>query len=157
MKLRPSLLATTLLLSAAGTAAAQTQGGQLHLGPRLSYEFDLERVGVGAQFSAPIARNLEFYPSFDWFLVDGGNAWNLNADLKYRAAPASAAWLYVGGGLNIARRDPDGPPNRTDTGGNLFVGAESRVGRIHPFSEFRLALNNGSSAQLLVGLNFTLR
>lgn len=157
MSFRMSRLAALLVLSSAFAGTAQAQAGQMHLGPRVSYQFDLEEFGIGAQFSAPIARNLEFYPSFDYFFVDPGSFWHLNADLKYRIATRDINWLYLGGGLNVARRDFDNGNDNTGVGVNAFVGAESRAGRVHPFAEFRFTANDGSTGQLSVGLNFTLR
>ena len=153
MAFRVSRLATTLVLAStlAGTAAAQTN--RLHIGPRLSYQFDLEKIGLGAQFSVPVANRLEFYPSFDYFFVDDGSFWNLNADLKYRIAQASIRWLYVGAGLNIAR--VSNGASDTNAGLNLLAGAESLKGRIHPFAEFRFTAGDGSTAQIAAGLNFT--
>ncbi|MFN2316443.1 MAG: hypothetical protein ABR551_01390 [Gemmatimonadales bacterium] len=156
MSFRMSRLVAVLALSSAVAGTVQAQGGAMHLGPRLSYQFDLEEFGIGAQLSAPIARNLEFYPSFDYFFVDPGSFWNLNADLKYRIATENINWLYLGAGLNIARSSFNGNGS-TDAGINAFVGAESRAGRIHPFAEFRFTSNDGSTGQLSVGLNFTLR
>lgn len=156
MSFRRSTLVAVLVAVFAIAGTAQAQSGRLHLGPRLSYQFDLEEFGIGAQFSAPIARNLEFYPSLDYFFVDPGSFWNLNADLKYRIATENINWLYLGAGLNIARRSFNGNGN-TDAGFNAFVGAESRAGRVHPFAEFRFTANDGSTGQLSVGLNFTLR
>jgi hypothetical protein len=150
MALRVSRMATALVLAFALAGAAQAQTSRLHLGPRLSYQFDLEKLGIGAQFSVPIVNHLEFYPSFDYF-IDSGSFWNLNADLKYRLAGASVHWLYLGGGLNIAHGGDD-----TRAGVNLFAGAESLKGRIHPFAEFRFTANHGSTGQIAVGLNFTL-
>jgi hypothetical protein len=93
--------------------------------------------------------------SFDYFLIDPGTFWNLNADLKYRLPDASVRWLYLGGGLNIAR--VSGPGNdRTRAGVNFLAGVESLSGRVHPFGEFRFTANDGSTGQLAVGLNFTL-
>lgn len=145
----------TIALMMAGTTAAQAQTSQLHLGPRLSYQFDLKDLGVGAQFSVPIGPFLEFYPSFDIFFVDPGSATNINADLKYRIRSETAGWLYLGAGLNLARR---GLNDHTDTnaGFNAFVGAESLRGRVHPFGEFRFTANNGSTGQISAGVNFTL-
>ncbi len=154
MQFRRSMLGTALVLTAlAGTLSAQTS--RLHFGPRISYQFDLEKLGVGAQLGVPLARRLEFYPSFDYFFVSGGSFWNLNADLKYRIAEASVRWLYLGAGLNIARSG-GGPFNDTNAGLNLFAGAESLRGRVHPFGEIRFTTGRGSTAQLAVGLNFTL-
>ena len=155
MVFRTSGMATALglALALAGTAEAQTN--RLHLGPRISYQFDLKKIGIGVQFSAPIARHLEFYPSFDYFSADGGSSWNLNADLKYRVAGESVNWLYLGGGLNIARSG-GGTNHHTRAGLNLLAGAESLKGRVHPFAEFRFTANDGSTGQIAAGLNFTL-
>lgn len=153
MVFRVSRMATALVLASVLAGTAQAQTNRLHLGPRLSYQFDLKKLGVGAQFGVPIARQLEFYPSFDFF-IGAGSIWNLNADLKYRIAAASVRWLYVGGGLNIARSG--GGTSSTNAGFNLLAGAESLMGRVHPFGEFRFTANNGSTGQIAVGLNFTL-
>lgn len=144
-------LAVSLSLGVSSAAAAQARS---HFGPQVGYNFDYEAVVLGAQFSAPIGRHLEFYPSFNYFLVDAGTVWALSADLKYRV-PMEGEWLYLGGGLNFTRAEFGGASN-TDTGLNLIAGIESRVGNIHPFGEFRLTVGDGSTAQLAGGLNFTL-
>ena len=158
---RVSRIATALVLASALAGTAQAQTGRLHLGPRLSYQFDLKDFGVGAQFGVPVARYLEFYPSFDYYFVSPGSFWNLNADLKYRIAAASVKWLYLGGGLNIARSGgystgSTSTGSSTNAGLNLFAGAESLKGRVHPFAEFRFTAKNGSTGQISAGLNFTL-
>ena len=110
---------------------------------------------MASTVSKVAARHLVFYPSFDYFFVDVGSFWNLSADLKYRIANESVKWPYVGTGLNIARRSVR-VAHSTKTGVNLFAGAESLRGRIHPFGEFRFTAGNGSTAQIAGGLNFTL-
>jgi hypothetical protein len=143
-------VAMVLLLAGAGTAQAQEKA--LHLGPRLSYQFDAEELGVGAQFSVPIASHLEFYPSFDVFFTDPNSLWSFNVDLKWRALAKSASWFYVGSGLNIMESGGNG----SNAGLNLFGGVESLKGRIHPFGELRFIVNDNSTAQISAGLNFTL-
>lgn len=155
MPFRISTMATAVVVASALAGTAQAQTDRLHLGPRVSYQFDLKKFGVGVQFGAPIARHLEFYPSFDYFFVDVGSFWNLNADLKYRFASESVKWLYVGSGLNIARSSVS-TFHSTKAGVNLFAGAESLKGRVHPFGEFRVTAGNGSAVQMAGGLNFTL-
>ena len=140
----------TLLCLLAGTAQAQTH--KMHLGPRLSYQFDAEELGLGAQFSVPIASQLEFYPSFDIFFTSPNSLWSFNADLKWRALAQSASWLYIGTGLNIMESGGDG----SNAGLNLFAGVESLKGRVHPFGELRFIVNDNSTAQVSAGLNFTL-
>ncbi|MFN0181638.1 MAG: hypothetical protein ACKVZ0_22750 [Gemmatimonadales bacterium] len=155
MAFRRSTIVAVFAATALAAGSAQAQTDRLHLGPRISYQFDLEEIGIGLQLGVPIAKNLEFYPSFDYFLVDPGTFWNLNADLKYRLPDPSIRWLYLGGGLNIARASGGGSA-RTRAGVNLLAGVESLKGRVHPFGEFRFTANDGSTGQLAVGVNFTL-
>ena len=155
MRFRIFRMITGAVLASALAGAVQAQTGRLHVGPRVSYQFDLEDFGVGAQFSVPIVRNLEFYPSADYFFVSPGSFWSLNADLKYRVATESIRWLYLGAGLNVARASGGGD-SHTDAGFNAFAGVESRKGRVHPFAEFRFTVADGSTAQIAAGLNFTL-
>lgn len=150
-----SLLAALALATIAATAEAQTPS--LHFGPHLSYNLDIEEMGIGAQLSLPIARRIELYPSLDWYLVNNGSLVGLNADLKFRVDNTGTNWLYVGGGLNVTNSNPDIGASRTDTRANLFVGIESRAGYVHPFAELRGMFGERSSAQLAAGINFTLR
>ena len=156
MRFRHAAAATAVafaLMFAVRGADAQTH--RSHLGPHVTYNFDFEEVGLGAQFSAPIASFLEFYPSFDAFLVDAGSLYAFNADLKLRVSGQDLQWLYLGGGLNITRFSL-GDAHNTDTGLGLFAGFETLSGRVHPYGELRLILGDGSSVQGAFGLNFTL-
>lgn len=152
LRLAAFIMALGGLAATAPSAAAQT--GRTHLGPRVIYDFDYEEFGIGAQLSVPVARRLEFYPSFDYFFVEPGSLTQLNVDMKYRV-PADFNWLYVGAGLNVTRRSV-GDFENTDTGLNLFGGYESMRGNVHPFVEVRIVAGDGSRAQLAGGLNFTL-
>lgn len=143
------------LLSTALVQAAQAQTNQMHLGPHITYNFDAEKLGIGPQLSIPVGRHLEFYPSFDFYFVDAGSLFAINADLKYRLTGERMNWLYVGGGLNIARASFGGASS-TDAGVNLIAGAESLRGTVHPFGELRVTIGSGSTAQIAFGVNFTL-
>lgn len=150
---KSAVLVAAMLVS--GTAVASSQTSAMHIGPQVAYDFDFEEFGLGAQFSVPIMRRLEFYPSFMYYFVnDPLTVWNLNADLKYRVASDRPNWLYIGTGLNLTRFSNG--ESDTDAGLNLFAGAESLKGRIHPFAEARLVLSDGSRFQLAAGLNITI-
>ena len=152
-RLRVALLA--LALGSIVPAAAQAQTRRLHLGPHLGYEFNDENAVLGAQFSVPIARRLEFYPSFDYYFVDPGSLWALNGDFKYRVARGRPDWLYIGSGINFADRSAGGSSS-TSAGWNLLAGVESLRGWVHPFGEARFTISDNSRFQLQAGLNFTL-
>jgi hypothetical protein len=155
MKSRLVSVALAFVFTAALAGSAEAQSHRPHLGPHLTYNFDVEEFGIGAQYSTPITTFLEFYPSFDYYFVDPGSLWALNADLKVRVAGEELSWLYIGGGLNISRASFEGASN-TDTGLNLLAGWEKTTGRVHPFAELRLTFGDGSSTQIAGGLNFTL-
>jgi len=150
---RAAFMALGLVVGVAASSEAQTH--RMHIGPRLSFDFDAEEIGIGAQVGIPIGRRIEFYPSFDYFFVDPGTLWSVNADVKARFFGESLEWLYAGAGLGLERVDI-GPFDDTDPGVNLFMGAETLRGRIHPFAEARLRFADRNSFVLAAGLNFTL-
>ena len=147
--MKPMLLAALLVTAVVPVAAAQ----RAHLGFRAGYNFDRDDALLGAQVLIPVASMVELYPSFDYYMTDAGSATGFNVDLKVRTAGSSA--LYVGGGLNMMRIGGGGTSNM-NTGGNLFVGLESRLGQTHPFFEVRGLLHEQSSVQIVGGFNFTI-
>jgi hypothetical protein len=150
---RAALMALGMAVGLVASMEAQTH--RMHIGPRLSFDFDAEEIGIGAQIGIPIGRRVELYPSFDYFFVDPGTLWSVNADVKARIFGERLEWLYTGAGLALERIDL-GPFDDTDPGVNVFVGAETLRGRIHPFAEARLRFADRNSFILAAGLNFTL-
>jgi hypothetical protein len=148
--MRPLLLAALLGIAATSVASAQ----RAHVGFRAGYNFDRDDAALGAQVLVPLSGMVEFYPSFDYYFADAGSAVGFNADLKWRPGNSSSV-LYLGGGLNMMRTSV-GDSNDMDTGGNLFMGVESRLGQAHPFFEVRGLLREQSSVQLVGGFNFTI-
>jgi len=144
--MRRILTAVVLLISAAAVSRAAAQ--RSHFGLHGGYNFDLNEGLIGAQMHMPLTPSIELYPSFDYYLVDAGTLLGFNGDLKFRT-PGTP--LYFGGGLNILSGGGD-----SDTGFNLFGGFETRYGRTHPYVEGRGLFHNGSTFQLLFGINITL-
>jgi hypothetical protein len=155
MKLRNVIVVAGL---AGALAASPAAAQRAHLGLHAGYNFDRDDALIGAQFSWPLGARVDAYPSLDYFFTDRGSALGFNLDLKLRnvaTADATGAVFYVGGGLNMQRTSFNGSSDM-DTGGNLFVGYESRLRSAHPFFEIRGVLHQQSSVQLVGGLNFTL-
>lgn len=150
-----ALCGIALCLLMSGGLVAVSEAQRPHIGGHLLYNFDAEKFGLGAQFSYPVARRLEAYPSFDYLFISQGSLWQLNADLKYKLREEHN-WFYVGGGLAIARGSAGGLSN-TDLGFNAFGGWETLIGqRVHPYVEGRLTVGDGSSFQIAGGLNITI-
>ena len=148
-------LVVVLLVLVASTADAQRrtrrraiQASGPSYGAHLGYNFDASRMLLGAQLSWPMTPQLDLYPTFDYYFVSPGSAWGLNFDLKYRPPTRYGAW-YVGGGLNLMH-----VTGGSNTNLNLFSGLEGRRGRTRPYVEARFILGNGSSFQIVGGLNW---
>src|SRR5258708_36119281 len=116
--MRRILIALVLLLSAAGVSRAAAH--RSHYGVHGGYNFDSDDWLIGAQIHMPVSRSIEFYPSFDYYLVDAGSLVGFNADLKFRS-PGTP--LYFGGGLKSLDTG-----RNTDTGLDLFAGFETQSG-----------------------------
>jgi hypothetical protein len=145
--------AVVLLAAVPATGAAQQP--RTHLGFRAGYNFEFEEPAVGAHFSVPITRQLDFYPSLDAFLPASGTRLLFNGDVKYRINTASVWEPYLGGGLNMLHRRVDGAGD-SELGANLLGGIETRLGNVHPFFEGRVVVQDDASFQLTGGLNITL-
>lgn len=155
-QLRRVAVGIGLLTLVASSAEAQRPPYRPHIGAHLSYNFDAEEFGIGPQFYLPVARRLEFYPSFDYYFVDGpASLWQLNADLKFKSREQHT-WFYVGGGLAVSRVSV-GQFDDTDIGANLLGGLETVVwNTVHPYLEGRLTLKDNTAFQLAGGFNITI-
>ncbi|HEY3935653.1 MAG TPA: hypothetical protein VGL65_13660 [Gemmatimonadales bacterium] len=152
-RLRIVGIAGALLLGTVAVASAQTS--HAHIGVHGLYNTTFDDWGIGAQFSAPVARHLEFYPSFDYYFESAGTMWEANADVKYRAIGQRYDWIYFGTGINLHYQNID-DDHLTQAGWNLIMGAESLRGQIHPFAEMRVTVTDHTRFQMQAGLNVTL-
>ena len=92
------MAALTALFLAVSTGSVWAQTSRVHIGPHVGYNFKIDDPNIGVQASFPIARHLEFYPSFDWYLVgDGASVFGVNGDLKWRVAHSElgCGWFFV--------------------------------------------------------------
>ena len=150
MRRQLAIAAAVCLIGTMGARASWAQSS--HVGSYAAYQFDTKDPGMGGQFTLPLVRQVDLYPSATYYFVDAGSMWAVNADVRYRLPRVA----YLGTGINVARRSIANS-NATDAGLNLIGGLESRTGRIHPFAEGRVILNGGSAFQLNGGINMTLR
>jgi hypothetical protein len=156
MTSRIRAVAVGLALLVGVSAAAEAQSGPMQFGPRVGYNFDAEEFSIGAHLIKPLTSAIAIYPSFDYFLVDAGTLFGINADLRYQMPAENLQWLYLGAGLGITRFSYEGFSN-TDTGLNL-IGGFQPVGtsRIKPFAEARLGIGDGSSFAVFGGISIPL-
>lgn len=156
MRIRNAMAVAGVTIAMAVTTAVGAQTGAVHIGPRVTYNFDFEKTAIGFQAGFPLGNRIDFAPSVDIFFPDNGSLLGFNADIKVRPLPADAAMLYLGTGLNLTRVAVRSASN-TEAGLNLIAGLEGRAGAVHPFAEVRTILADRTSVQLTAGLNFTMR
>jgi hypothetical protein len=161
------VLACLTVLSAT-QASAQARRGRARntlertaeIGIRTGYDFDSEDWALGAQARFPLTAVIEFIPSGDFYLVENGTSFQVNADLAFPLAPRGA--LYGGAGAGFFVRDPGlpGVETRTEFGLNLLAGLEPgrlRGSRIRWFVEARWYVIEGNNPfRLAAGINFPL-
>ncbi|MGQ0649076.1 MAG: hypothetical protein ACT4P7_16085 [Gemmatimonadaceae bacterium] len=155
MRIRSVMAVTAAMIVMASATAAQAQTGAVHMGPRVTYNFDFEEAAVGFHLGLPLGSRLDFYPSVEFFFPDRGSLLGFNGDIKLRPLPRDAGMLYIGTGLNLTRASFRDVSN-TEAGLNLLAGLEGRTGAIHPFVELRSILADRTSVQLTGGLNITI-
>ena len=160
---------TRLMLRIGGVAAAlavvgttavaqrRMRGGRAVLvqppgiGPRVGYDFDVDRVFVGGQLNLPVGRRWTLAPSAEFYPGYAGSLYRLNADLKFHP-PTAYGIFYFGGGFVYRHEAGAG-----QGGANLFAGWEGR--RAYPFRPFldgKLVIANRTSFNIETGLNFPL-
>ena len=141
------------LLLACFTIPARAQ--RAHIGPHFGYNFDMDRALIGAHMLLPLSGDVEFYPSFDYYLVDQGSRIGFSGDLKFRMPTGGGSAFYLGGGLNFQNASAGGVSNN-DTGWDMLFGLESRRGATHPFIEGRVLGHGNTMFQIGAGLNLSL-
>lgn len=150
--LRNALLLSCFLLACVSHRA---HAQRAHIGPHFGYNFDMDRALIGAQMLLPLSNDVEFYPSFDYYLVNTGSRVGFSGDLKFRVPTGYGSAFYLGGGLNYVNASLNGASDH-DTGWDFLFGLESRRGPTHPFIEGRVLGHSGTSFQIGAGLNFTI-
>ncbi|HUL02715.1 MAG TPA: hypothetical protein VLV16_05725 [Gemmatimonadales bacterium] len=133
------------------TPNAPASPGRLEIGGHFGYSFDFDQTLVGAQLALPIARQLDLYPSLDWYSGSGSPDWGLNLDLRIRPPRLSQTW-YLGSGVNLLWAD--GLSGDHTTNFNVEGGLETRSGSVRPYFELRMIVGDGTALQLVGGAYF---
>ena len=156
------LVAVAVVTAPAHAQRRRMRGGRAvvsagpEIGGHVGYNFDVNNGAavLGVQASFPLAPQVDFYPSFDYYTVSGATEWGLNFDLKLRP-PAQYRYWYAGAGLNLLHVSVAGTSD-TKAHLNLLAGLEGPPSPIRPYAEAREILGNGSAFQLVGGLSFRL-
>lgn len=160
-KLPLALLFAALLPTSALAAGSAFQT----YGPHIGFSGDPSQLVLGGQLQmGDVAPSLDFVPSVDLGIGDGGTVLSLNGDFHYRFTISGATWQpYAGGGvaLHFVSFDNPGPgPDGSDTlaGGTVVIGADvpTKTGNRF-FVEGKFGLGDGPEFKAIAGWHFRMR
>lgn len=151
-----------LTLALVSDARAQTS---IQIGPRVGYELDtVEELFIGADARLGfVALPVQANGAFDYFFVDGGSYWQIDANALYPFIMDNAVFTpYVGAGLALTHLSVDNSDfSETEAGLNIVGGATFGAPAFpaRPFIHARVTFAGGDfddTASLAAGLLFDL-
>ena len=150
MRTSPRLaLAAAVLLSLPAAAQADPM-----FGARLGLYTNAGDPFLGAELLFRIVPELYFNPNVE-VVLDGGRYLTVNGDVHYDLRAGRRTFVWVGGGLAIVNREPEGAPEgHTDVGLNLLLGIGGRHGGVIPYAQAKVIVKDDSEFVIGVGLRF---
>lgn len=115
---------------------------------------DAEAAFLGGEYRFPITRELKLAPNLEWVFPDNATQLALSMDLHYDFRTGSRVQPWLGGGLGIYYRNPEGPgESDTDVGAN-FIGGLGLKGDLMPYIQLKLVVKGDTETVLAFGLRF---
>jgi hypothetical protein len=143
-------LAAAILLAVPAAAQADPR-----FGVRVGYYTEAEDPFIGAELLFRIVPEIYFNPNLEVVLVDNGRYLTANGDFHYDFYQSRRTFLWLGAGLAVLNRDPEGPADGdTDLGLNLLGGIGARRGRVIPYAQAKVILKSDTEFVIGVGLRF---
>ncbi len=140
-----------LALTAFGTREASAQNS---VGINVGYNLDAEEIFAGGQGRIglpgfPVILN----PSLETYFIDDFTWLQIDVNALYPFGVSNVAFTpYAGAGLGVNYIKPENRDSRTDAGLNLIAGANFGFGRLRPFAEARINIDDGTNVGLRGGL-----
>jgi hypothetical protein len=126
------------------------------LGVRGGYYFEVGDPFLGVEVITPVARRIFFNPNLEYVFVGEGLSYlTLNADFHYDFPMRGSNFVWAGAGLGLVRIDPEGPDNGdTDPALNLLAGVGFRTGKVIPYFQAKLIVEDDTEFVLAFGVRF---
>jgi hypothetical protein len=153
MRMNPRLVATTALAVLVGLVSAVPASAGTRFGIRGGIYTDPTDAFAGVEVLVPITHKVYVNPNFEYVFRDNATFWTLNGDFHYDF-DTHGPYLWVGAGLAIVYRNPDGPvDSHTDVGANFLAGIGAR-GRVIPYIQAKVIVKDNTQFSLAAGLRF---
>jgi hypothetical protein len=155
-----AVLSAAVLTCAVATPARAERNT---LGPHLGINFDYDDPFIGIEGRidlTKLSRNLilQLNPSFSLYFLDGdAGLFNISVNVPFEFQVNETVRPFFAPGLGIWHWEwDDGDRDDTEVMLNLIVGMLFVLPPVEPFFQFRIAVGDGSFAELMFGILFRL-
>lgn len=151
MKKKITCITALLAITIVGIQEAKAQNS---LGINVGYNIEAEEIFAGGQArfgipGFPVIVN----PSLETYFIDDFTWLQIDVNALYPFGVDNVAFTpYAGAGLGVNYVKPENLDSRTDAGLNLIAGANFGFGRMRPFAEARINLDDGTNVGVRGGL-----
>lgn len=127
---------------------------QNRVGINVGYNLEAEEIFAGGQLrfglpGFPVTVN----PSLETYFIEDVTWLQIDVNALYLFGVNNVAFTpYAGAGLGVNYVKPENLDSRTDAGLNLIAGANFGFGRLSPFAEARINIDDGTNVGLRGGL-----
>jgi hypothetical protein len=153
MRTKPTLVASAALAVLLGLVSADPAAAATRFGIRGGIYTDPTDAFAGAELLVPISDQVFVNPNVEYVFRENATYMTFNADFHYDF-PTDGPYVWVGAGLAVAYRDPDGPAESdTDVGANFLFGVGAK-GRVIPYVQGKLIVKDNTQFSIAAGLRF---
>ncbi len=134
--------------------AAHDASAQNSVGVNVGYNLDVEEFFAGGQLrfglgGLPVIIN----PSLETYFIDNFTWLQIDVNALYPFGVDNTTFTpYAGAGIGIDFLKPENGDSNTEVGPNLLAGATFGFGRLRPFVEARININDGANVGVRGGL-----
>ena len=153
MRLKKSvLIALTLSFI---TLASAVGADDVKFGVRTGFYTEVADPFLGVEVLVPVGRAIYFNPNFEYVFTENVRYFTTNADFHYDFLKRGRTYVWAGGGLALATKNPEGPAEGdTDPGLNLLAGVGFKRESVIPYFQFKLIAKEDTEAALAFGVRF---
>ena len=125
------------------------------LGFRFGFYAESEDAFLGAEALVPLRRGWFLNPNVENVFAEGVTFVTFNVDVHYDLPVQAPYSIWVGGGLAVLYRNPEGrAPADTDVGINVLFGLGWHRGNLYPYVQGKVILSDEAELVLGLGLRF---
>jgi hypothetical protein len=110
---------------------------------------------AGAELLFPISHSVYVNPNLEYVFRENATFMTFNGDFHYDFPTHHGPYVWLGAGLAVVYRNPDGPADGdTDVGANFLAGIGARGHGVIPYLQAKLIVKDNTQFSVAAGLRF---